>query len=74
MHLEWTAPSPANEYCHYNHVEAKTPFGRFLITWKGWKDYPSYDIEETPWGEWGGSAGNLEDAKEQAEAQWVEKL
>jgi hypothetical protein len=28
-----------------------TPFGRFLLTWKGWKDEPSYGFDETPWGE-----------------------
>ncbi len=49
--LEWAAPSEPNDECHYNHPKAETPFGRFLLTWKGWKDSPEYGFDETPWGE-----------------------
>ena len=72
--LQWTEPTPPNEYWHYNHIEAMTPFGKFVIKWKGWKEYPSYDIEETPWGEWLGSFNTLEDAKVKAEEAWVLKV
>lgn len=50
MKLIWTDPSPPNEQCRYHHTIAETPFGRFLLTWKGWKDYPDYGFDETPWG------------------------
>lgn len=49
--LTWSIPSPANKECPYNHTVAETPFGRFLLTWKGWKDDPGYGFDETPWGE-----------------------
>lgn len=49
--LEWTDPSEPNDECNYNHTKAETPFGCFLLTWKGWKNYPDYGFDETPWGE-----------------------
>jgi hypothetical protein len=35
--LIWTDEQKSNDEISYNHVIAETPFGRFLITWKGWK-------------------------------------
>ena len=32
----------------YDHSILETPFGRFLITWKSWKDCPSFDVDESP--------------------------
>jgi hypothetical protein len=49
INLSWTAPQEANEKIRYNHTIAETPFGRFVLTWKGWKDYPIYGFDETPW-------------------------
>lgn len=43
--LEWSALSPPNVACHYNHTYADTPFGRYQIEWKGWKDHPSFTVE-----------------------------
>lgn len=51
MKLEWTEPAKANDEVRYDHTKAETPFGRFLLTWKGWKEYPDYGFDETPWGE-----------------------
>jgi hypothetical protein len=49
--LAWSDPAKPNEECRYNHSIAQTPFGRFLLTWKGWKDDPGYGFDETPWKE-----------------------
>jgi len=61
--LAWTAPAPPDSTCSYDHSTAETLFGRFLITWKGWKILPEnlawgespgdpgYTLDETPWGE-----------------------
>ncbi len=49
--LEWSEHRTPNDGCHYNHTKAETPFGPFLLTWKGWKDYPAYGFDETPWGD-----------------------
>lgn len=46
----------------YNHVKADSPVGEFIITWKGWKEDPSYDVELNDI--WLGSAFDLDDAKE----------
>lgn len=50
--LSWSDPAePKEKGCHYNHTIAETPFGRLLLTWKGWKDDPGFGFDETPWGE-----------------------
>lgn len=51
--LNWTEPSPPNADCHYHHIRATTPFGPFLMTWKGYKEHPmdSLGFDETPWGD-----------------------
>ena len=68
--LIWTAASPANKQCCYDHTTAQTPFGRFLLTWKSWKEYPDFGFDETPWGEveyrgW----GSIEEAQQWGEAE-----
>ena len=66
--LEWTAPNVPNNDCRYNHCISETPFGRFLLTWKGWrKDDPEYGFDKTPWGviEYHGWS-TVEDAQEWA--------
>ena len=46
--VEWSEPHRPNESCSYDHVIGITVFGRILITWKSWKEPPSFDIEEFP--------------------------
>jgi hypothetical protein len=48
--------------CGYTNVSAETPLGQFLITWKGWKDYPTYVVDEPKWLA-GECFGDLESAK-----------
>jgi len=64
--LQWTEPAPPNEDVRYDHVTAETPFGRFLITWKSWKEHPDYTVDETPWGDWCTPTYSLAEAKELA--------
>lgn len=53
--LQWSEIRQPNDRCHYTHVEAVSPIGRFLLTWKGWKtdahgyltDTPTLDV--SPW-------------------------
>lgn len=71
--LEWKE-SQANAEVSYNHAIAETPFGRFLITWKGWKDYPSYSIDEAPWGDIFESFNSLEDAKSFAAGEYEKRV
>ncbi|WP_192248484.1 hypothetical protein [Mesorhizobium caraganae] len=41
--LQWSDPAPPTEgICSYDHCFAKTPFGKYQIEWKSWKDYPGY--------------------------------
>lgn len=74
MQLVWSEEAEANEQVRYNHTIAETPLGRFLVTWKGWKKYASITIDETPWGDFGGVACDLADAKEMAQKMWNEKI
>jgi len=48
--LTWSAELEPTKEMPYNHCIAETPSGRFLITWKGWKEYPAFSIDETPQG------------------------
>jgi len=64
--IEWADPLPCDSDVRYDHVYGECPLGRFLITWKSWKDYPGYCIDETPWNEWGGVADTLDEAKQMA--------
>lgn len=64
--LVWSEPAPPNKEISYDHTIAETPFGRILITWKGWKEVWNRQItvDENPWAGWGGSFGSVEEAKE----------
>ena len=62
--LKWSEEREPNDEVSYDHVKAETPFGRFLITWKGWKDHDSPTVDETPWGDYWDSFCSVEDAKE----------
>ena len=72
--LLWSEERQPNEHVPYNHVTANTPFGRFLITWKGWKKWSDPTIDETPWGVFGGIGTSLEEAKEIAEKEYHRRL
>ena len=72
--LEWTGAQPPDHSSHYDHCSADTPFGRFMLTWKGWKDYPAYTADETPWNEWAGTWDTLEAAKQACEAEFARRL
>jgi hypothetical protein len=39
-----------DEACGYNNWLGETPFGRILITWKGWKEYHDACVDEFPGG------------------------
>lgn len=74
VRLSWTEHSKPTRSCPYDHTIAETPFGRFLLTWKSWKEFPaeSLGFDETPWGDvvyiaW----SSVEDAKRWAEAEMV---
>ena len=53
LKLNWSKPSPPCSGCCYDHVIGETPFGRFLLTWKSWKEpwNMGMGFDETPWGE-----------------------
>lgn len=72
--LQWTDNMPPSETCRYDHCIAKTPFGRFLITWKSWKEYDSPTVDETPWGGWFGAFNSVDDAKAACQQGMNERL
>ena len=72
--LEWTeelGPMPGTPY---NHCAASTPFGRFLITWKGWKENDWPTVDETPWGDFFGSWRTVKEAQAACEAEYAIRL
>ena len=72
--LVWSDPAPPNEEIRYDHITADTPFGRFLVTWKGWKDHDPPIIDETPWGGWEAATDSLDEARDLCWRRYEEKL
>ena len=72
--LEWSDIRKPDTACSYHHVTEKTPFGDFLITWKGWKESPDFSIDSTPWGDWFNYDGSLDGAKEMAEIEYQKRI
>jgi hypothetical protein len=65
---------PPSEACRYDHCIAETPFGRFLITWKSWKEYDDPTVDETPWGDWYAAFNSVDDAKAACQQGMNERL
>jgi uncharacterized protein (DUF2126 family) len=70
--LVWSVPSPPNTYCSYDHTFADTPFGRYQIEWKGWKDHPSYGTEFA--GQYIGDENSLDAARASAQADYEARI
>jgi len=68
--IAWTEKLPPNEQVSYDYVIGITPFGRFLITWKGWKEDDAFCIDESPWGEWIYGGSSLEGAKDVCKTEY----
>lgn len=71
--IEWSETQNPNKECSYHHIIGQTPFGRILITWKGWKDYPSATVDESPWGFMNGGL-TPEETKQMVEAEYKKRL
>ena len=76
IEIKWEEEKEPDNTVVYNYVIGRTPIGIFLITWKGWKLSPSYDIEKAPFdldffqnGEY-----SLEDAKKSAQLRFNEVI
>lgn len=73
--LDWSDERRPSVSCQYSNCYAHTPFGRFLITWKGWKDNPDFSADETPWGEWfGGYWNTLAEAQAACEQEYARRV
>lgn len=72
--LAWTDVQKPDEACPYTNVSAETPFGRLLITWKGWKEGNSPTLDDSPWGSTGYAGENVESAKRNVEAEFRRRL
>ena len=75
--IDWSDRQDPNSDCSYNHIIGTTPFGEFLLAWKGWKDEGelSAGFDDTPWGDvWYSSDWfTIEGAMEKAEAEMVRR-
>jgi hypothetical protein len=72
--LQWTENMPPSEDCRYDHCTAETLFGRFLITWKSWKQFDGPTVDETPWGDWYGAFNSVDAAKAACQRGMDERL
>lgn len=72
--LQWSETFPPNESVCYHHVIAETPFGRILITWKGWKERDNPTVDEHPVPGFFAVGDDVEDAKDLAECAYSEAV
>jgi len=72
--LQWSEPAEPDQTIRYNHVIAVTPFGCFLITWKGWEEYDSPAVDETPWGGFWQAFSTVAEAKRECELEYAKRL
>lgn len=72
--LRWSEHRPPNSEIPYDHVIAQTPFGRVLITWKGWKNHDTATIDEFPGAGFLPSCPGLDGAKITAEREWIRRV
>jgi hypothetical protein len=77
--LVWSENKRPKEGCRYDHCEAITPFGKFVITWKSWKEFDTPTIDECPWSLSDISIDykqfrSVESAKEYAEKEYIKRL
>jgi hypothetical protein len=72
--ISWSEPAAPSGLCSYHYVVGQTAIGYYLITWKDWKDYPSYCVEKTPFNEWLMAGGSLEEAKQAAWEDFQRKI
>lgn len=70
--IRWT--DEQDQRCSYTHLIGHTPFGRILITWKGWKKSHDMTLDESPWGATGYVGSTVEQAKENVEAEFGRRL
>lgn len=70
--LTWTEPKAPGPDCAYDNIEAPTPFGTYLVTWKSWKDYPGYCIDFQA--DFVGTADTLDSAKDAAQMDFETRL
>jgi hypothetical protein len=80
--IEWSEEFPSCEEVRYNHVIGSTPLGRFLITWKGWKEDgdKGFSIDEAPWDNFSSPTDylvggyDLEETKKVCEDAFIAKI
>ena len=75
--IDWSEEFEPNAKCRYNHVIGNSPLGEFLISWKGWKSFPSYELDEIPWNRdpsSGQQENSLSEAKSVCEKLLEDKL
>jgi hypothetical protein len=62
----------AEEESSYNNFVGITPFGKILITWKGWKANPTASVDIFPGGFF--MSGSPEEVKAACEAEYVRRF
>jgi hypothetical protein len=74
--LTWSEERQPCEDCRYNHHLAETPFGRFVIAWKGWKELDAVTVYESPWDDlsWLPICCNPDEAMAACEAEYRRRL
>ena len=69
IQIKWGVIESPSSRCSYDNLKGEHPLGDLLITWKSWKQYPSFDIESDTLG-WVGTENSIDDAKINAQQHY----
>lgn len=72
--LVWSENFKPNNVCSYDHCIAATPFGKFIISWKSWAEYPRFSIDRAPGYDPYARYFSLEEAKQECAEHWLKTL
>ncbi len=69
VQIRWSEERPPGKKCMYTHVVGYTPLGQCVISWKGWKEQPDFEVESGPCGPFSTIHISLEKAKSEAQSR-----
>ena len=72
--IKWHEPKKPDETCSYDYLIGETPFGNILITWKSWKDYPNFEVDEPEWLAHNCHTITLDETKEWCEQEYEARI
>ena len=72
--IQWGELQEPTASVPYTHIFGTCGLGLFLISWKGWKLEPDYNLEQTPWGDSNYFSSDIEELKQRCQTELEERI